>query len=263
MAFDSPLDLAQLAAALPVHGLGFPRRYEPRIPSTNSLAMELIAQGAASGTLILTDEQPAGRGRQGRAWVTLPNQQLLLSVILHPPFAPHWLVMAAAHAATEALIAADVPPERVGIKWPNDILVDGRKVAGILIETTTATPGRMAAVVGMGMNVNGSLAPWPELAERATTLRDALGHAFAREPLIIAFLRALGQWCAILATDPTATTDLRQQWRARLTTLGQPTTVHQGDHLIVGIAEDVAEDGTLMLRLPEGEQRLITWGDVL
>lgn len=259
---DLPLDLAQLAAALPVNGLGFPRRYAPSMPSTNTLAMELSGQGASAGTLILTDAQPAGRGRQGRAWVTLPQQQILLSVILFPTFAPHWLVMASALAATDALVEVGVPADRVGLKWPNDVLLDGRKVAGILIETTTATPGRLAAIVGMGMNVNGSLAPWPEVAARATTVAEAMGQPYAREPIIIAFLQSLGAWVQTLHQQPATSTDLRQQWRARLRMLGQPTTVHQGDQLVAGIAEDVGEDGALILRLPDGTHATITWGDV-
>jgi BirA family biotin operon repressor/biotin-[acetyl-CoA-carboxylase] ligase len=257
------LDLARLAAALPVHGLGFPRIYAPEIPSTNTRALELVAQGAAPGTIVLTDAQPAGRGRAGRAWVTLPGQQILLSVITYPAFAPHWLVLAAACAATDALAAVGVPAERTGIKWPNDILVDGRKVAGILIETTTAAPAHLAAVIGLGMNVNGSLAPWPAIAERATTLADALGHEFPREEIILAYLAALGATLTGLAADGGAALPaLFARWRARLATLGRPTTVHQGDHLVAGLAEDVADDGALILRLPDGTRTTITWGDV-
>lgn len=256
------LDLARLAATLPVHGLGFPRVYAPAIPSTNTRALELVAQGATPGTIVLTDAQPAGRGRQGRAWVTLPGQQILLSVITYPTCAPHWLVLAAACAATDALVASGVPAPRTGIKWPNDILVDGRKVAGILIETTTAAPGRLAAVIGLGMNVNGSLTPWPAIAARATTLADALGREFSREALILAYLAALGATLADLATDAAAQPALFARWRARLTTLGRPTTVHQGDQLVAGIAEDVAADGALILRRPDGTRTTITWGDV-
>ncbi len=256
------LDLALLAQALPVNGLGFPRIYAPEIPSTNTLALQKVDEGAAPGTIVLTDAQPAGRGRQGRAWVTLPGQQILLSVIAYPSFAPHWLVMGAALAAVTALESVGVPAECVGLKWPNDVLVDGRKVAGILIETTTTAAGRLAAVIGMGMNVNGSLAPWPEIAQRATTLADALGRDFAREPIIIAYLRDLGATMMDLAARPAAARELRDRWRARLATLGHPTSVHQGANRIAGIAEDVTADGALVLRLADGTQRVITWGDV-
>jgi BirA family biotin operon repressor/biotin-[acetyl-CoA-carboxylase] ligase len=257
------LDLAELAAGLPVAGLGFPRVYAPEIASTNTRALDLVAQGAAAGTLVLTDAQPAGRGRQGRAWVTLPGQQILLSLITYPTFAPHWLVLAAACAAVAALESVGVPAARLGIKWPNDILLDGRKIAGILIETTAPEPGKLAAVIGMGMNVNGSLEAWPEIASRATTVAAALGHPLRREPIIIAFLRDVGATLATLGAEgEDATADLRQRWRARLVTLGQPTAVHQGATTLHGIAEDVADDGALILRLPDGAHATITWGDV-
>ncbi len=93
---DESLDLAWLGQQLPVAGLGFPRVYEAVIPSTNTVALERAVQGATAGTLVLTDAQPAGRGRQGRPWVTLPGQQILLSVLLHPTYTPHWLVLARA-----------------------------------------------------------------------------------------------------------------------------------------------------------------------
>ncbi len=142
------------------------------------------------------------------------------------------------------------------------MLVDGRKVAGILIETTTLPGNRLAAVVGIGMNVNGSLAPWPEIAAKATTLQDAIGQPFAREPIIVAFLRELGTWAQRLAADPTSAAALLATWRARLVTLGHPTTVHQGDALVAGVAVDVTENGALILDLPDGTRHTILWGDV-
>jgi BirA family transcriptional regulator, biotin operon repressor / biotin---[acetyl-CoA-carboxylase] ligase len=150
----------------------------------------------------------------------------------------------------------------VGLKWPNDVLVDGRKVAGILIETTTLPGNRLTAVVGMGMNVNGSLAPWPDIAARATTLAQACGQEFRREAIIVAFLHELGGWVQRLATDPAAAQALLAAWRARLVTLGHPTTVHQGQSLVTGIAEGVTEDGALILRRDDGTRAVILWGDV-
>ncbi len=262
---DPPsLDLARLAEGLPAHGLGFPRRYAPSIPSTNSLAMELIAAGQiAPGTIILTDTQPAGRGRHGRAWVTLPGMQILLSVVLDLPFAPHLLVMAAALAACRAVETSGILSAQAALKWPNDVQVQGKKVAGILIETTTATPAHLTGVVGLGMNVNGSLAPWPDLAERATTLESILGHPTPREPIILAFLDQFGELTADLAGNVHAQTALHAAWRARLGMLGQSVTVHQGEALLSGIAEDAGDDGALLLRRPDGTRQSITWGDVL
>lgn len=258
-----PLDLGRLRAALPVAGLGVPLIYEPAIPSTNTLALERLAQGTLPhGAVILTDAQPAGRGRQGRHWITLPEQQILLSVVLVPSFAPHWLVMATALAALAALAEAGAPPDRLALKWPNDLLADGRKIAGILIETTPLANGERAAVVGLGLNVNGTLAPWPEVAVRATTLAATFGREFDREAIILSFVRHLGEAAAELRRDPAAAPALRARWRDRLATLGHAATVRQGAATLTGLAEDVDADGALLLRLPDGERRAITWGDV-
>src|SRR5690242_21469608 len=146
----APLDHARLRTAISGLRLGHPLIYFPALDSTNSHAAELARAGAAEGTLVTTDDQTAGRGRIGRAWKSLPGQQLALSLVLRPAFPPHFLVMASALAVAAAIeTVAGLTP---AIKWPNDVLVDGRKVCGILIETS---PG--AAILGIGLNVNGSL----------------------------------------------------------------------------------------------------------
>lgn len=260
---DPTLDLPQLRASLPIAGLGQPLIYEAVIPSTNTLALQLIDQGMGHGTLILTDAQPEGRGRQGRRWVTLPGQQILMSLILQIPYDPHWLVMAASLALAQGLRALGVSSEHIGIKWPNDVEIDGRKIAGILIETTTAPDGERVAALGMGVNVQGSLAPWPEIAARSTTLAAATGTEYRREELLLAFLRAFGEHAtALTRRAPGAEQQLYQGWRAQLTTLGRLAHVHQGEQTITGWAEDVAADGALILRLNDGTRQLITWGDV-
>ncbi|HKD75629.1 MAG TPA: biotin--[acetyl-CoA-carboxylase] ligase, partial [Ktedonobacterales bacterium] len=200
---------------------------------------------------------------QGRGWITLPGQQILLSVVVDSPFAPHWLVMAASVSALDALASVGVTDDRMGIKWPNDILIEDRKVAGILIETT-GNSSKLTGVVGIGMNVNGSLALWPEIAARATTLEDAAHHPFEREAIIIAYMQSLGAIHTQLVADAggMAKEHLWARWRKRLVTLGRATTVHQGDHLLTGITEDVASDGALVLRSDDGSRTLITWGDV-
>ncbi|HEV2238035.1 MAG TPA: biotin--[acetyl-CoA-carboxylase] ligase, partial [Ktedonobacterales bacterium] len=143
-----------LRARLAGGPLGDPLIYLPTIGSTNSHAAELARDGAHDGTLVLTDAQPEGRGRVGRRWRSMPRQQLLFSLVLRPAFPAHFLVMAAALAVADAIDAvAGVP---VAIKWPNDVLFEGRKLCGILIETGTGAAGAYA-VLGIGLNINGSL----------------------------------------------------------------------------------------------------------
>ncbi len=251
-----PLDVAAVEAAVASLALGHPLIYHQAITSTNTEAMTLARAGAAEGTLVTTDDQTAGRGRMGRAWMALPNEQLALSLLLYPSFPPHYLVMASALAVAEAIEAAT--ELRPGIKWPNDVLVEGRKVCGILIETSAAI-----AVLGIGINVNGSLAGHPELAARAITLADALGHPVAREPLLIELLHRLdGLYATLQRGGEQARRQLREAWRARLVTLGQHVIVQQVGHALAGTATDVDESGALILRADDGTRQTINWGDV-
>lgn len=250
------LDVEMLRTALRGRRLGNPVVYFPTLGSTNSSAADLAREGAAEGTLVTTDDQTAGRGRIGRSWRSLPGQQLALSLVLRPTFPPHFLVMASALAVAETI--ERVAGLATGIKWPNDVQVDGRKVCGILIETSTDF-----AIVGIGLNVNGSLTGDAELAMRATTLAEALGHALSREVLAIELLQRLDDLYTLLLTHgEDGRHGLRDAWRQRLVTLGQRVTLLQGEQRVSGVAEDVDADGVLLLRRDDGVLQPVTWGDV-
>ncbi|HKV83049.1 MAG TPA: biotin--[acetyl-CoA-carboxylase] ligase, partial [Ktedonobacterales bacterium] len=122
----APLDIADLKTRLAPLRLGHPLLYFPAIGSTNSHAVELAREGAAEGTLVTTDDQTAGRGRIGRVWKSLPGQQLALSLVLRPTFPPQFLIMASALAVAETV--GDLVATEAAIKWPNDVLLAGRKV---------------------------------------------------------------------------------------------------------------------------------------
>jgi BirA family biotin operon repressor/biotin-[acetyl-CoA-carboxylase] ligase len=251
-----PLDVALLGEALRDSRLGMPLIYFPSLDSTNSHAFELAREGAAEGTLIMTDDQTAGRGRIGRTWKSLPGQQLAFSLVLRPTFPAHFLVMAAAVAVADAVSGVTGLP--ADIKWPNDVLVQGRKVCGILIETSEGF-----AVLGIGINANGSLADDPELGARATTLAQERGAVVSREALAAEVLRGLDRiYTALMSGGAAAQEDLRDIWRARLVTLGRPVTLRQGEATVAGVAEDVDADGALLLRLGSGTLKPVTWGDV-
>lgn len=251
-----PLDVAALQHALVGQRLGQPLIYLPEVDSTNTYANELARTGASEGTLVTTDHQTAGRGRVGRVWKAMPRQQLALSLILRPTFPPHFLVMASALAVAQAI--EQVTGARPDIKWPNDVLLDGRKLCGILIETTDGV-----ATLGMGVNVNGSLDDDPELAARATTLASATGHAVSREALAAEIIRRLdARYHDLLEGGAPARRTLRAEWRARLVTLGRRTTIHQRETTLIGLAEDVDDDGALLLRLDDGSLTTVFWGDV-
>jgi BirA family biotin operon repressor/biotin-[acetyl-CoA-carboxylase] ligase len=255
-ATDTSLDIEMIAAALDRSLFPFRLRYFPTLDSTNSYAMRLPADEAREGLVIITDHQTAGRGRVGRSWAGFARQQLTFSVVLTPSFAANWLMMASALAVHEAI--GDETGLSPAIKWPNDVLMGGKKVCGILIETS----GEIA-VIGVGLNVNGSLAGEPYLAARATTLQDVVGHPLSRERLAAAILLSLARRYDAMRAQGTAGREaVRAAWHDRLVTLGAEVHIDQGPARVIGLAEDVADDGALIVRREDGKRILVTWGDV-
>ena len=277
----SPLDIEALQCNLQTQyfGIGDRLLYFPTVESTNTLAMQLASEGPEEGLVVLTESQTAGKGRRGRRWVDVPGRNVLLSLLLRPLFPPHMLVMITSLAVVDSI--RDICHVEAAIKWPNDVLVGNRKVAGILIETSHDSSGLLIAVAGIGVNVNGGIEELAEhsvmqvpLAETATTLASACGHTVSRELFIARLLQyieksyfALQQEMTKLPAIGTATTEpfsrmIRERWRGQLATLGSTITVRQGNSVLSGIAEDVDESGELLLRSHAGELVSITWGDV-
>jgi len=277
----SPLDIETLQRNLQTQffGIGDHLLYFPTVASTNTLAMQMAEEGTEEGLVVLTESQTAGKGRRGRRWVDVPGCNVLMSILFRPLFPPHILVMITSLAVVDSI--ADSCQVAATIKWPNDVLIEDHKVAGILIETSHDSNGRMIAVAGIGVNVNGSI---KELAEHAsmqvpltaiaTTLESACGHVVSREVFIARLLQyieksyfALQQEIAELPVVETVTTEpfsrlIRERWRSQLATLGRTIVVQQGNSVISGIAEDVDESGELLLRCHSGELVRIAWGDV-
>jgi BirA family transcriptional regulator, biotin operon repressor / biotin---[acetyl-CoA-carboxylase] ligase len=277
----SPLDLEALQRNLQTQyfGVGDRLLYLLSVESTNTLAMQLAYEQPEEGLVILTESQTAGKGRRGRRWVDVPGCNVLMSILFRPLFPPHMLVMITSLAVVDAI--ADICQVVAAIKWPNDVLIEDRKVAGILIETSHDSSGRMVAVAGIGVNVNGSI---KELAKHssiqvpltviATTLESACGHRVSREIFIARLLQyieksyfALQQEIDELSIEGTDIKEpftrlIRERWRSQLATLGRTIVVQQGNSEISGIAEDVDESGELLLRRHSGELVRITWGDV-
>jgi BirA family transcriptional regulator, biotin operon repressor / biotin---[acetyl-CoA-carboxylase] ligase len=210
--------------------IGRPRVHHRLTDSTNERARFLAASGAPHGTLVTADEQTAGRGRQGREWTAAPHTSLLLSLILRSP--TDALPLAAAVAVCEAL------PVEAAIKWPNDIWIEGRKVAGILVE---ARPQEGWAVLGIGVNVRDA----PPL-EHVTSLGSAIGV----EELLQRLLLALDGWLS----RPLA--DVLAAWRSRDALLGEQVRWQDGSGMGVGIDESGAllvdtESGRVALQAGE------------
>lgn len=226
---------------------------------------------------MLTDNQTAGKGRRGHRWVDVPGRNVLSSILLRPLFPFHLLVMLASLAVVDSI--AETCHIHATIKWPNDVLIGERKVAGILIETSHDLVGRLVAVLGIGVNVNGRVEELSEyyLSDRqaslittATTLETVYGHEVSREVFIARMLLHVEKSYLALQQESTsgrvisepASRLIRERWRGQLSTLGRTISVQQGDSKISGVAEDVNDNGELLLRRHSGEVVTITWGNV-
>jgi BirA family transcriptional regulator, biotin operon repressor / biotin---[acetyl-CoA-carboxylase] ligase len=219
--------------------LGRPRLHLRATSSTNDRARALAAAGAPHGTLVTATEQTAGRGRQGRTWAAPPGRALLCSLLLrdYDPLLP----------LRAGLAVADLAGDAALVKWPNDVLLDGRKLAGILVE---ARPQDGWAVLGIGVNVAVDLADLPpEVRERAATLGRAPGEL---ERTLAELLRALE---ARLAEPPAATL---AALRARDALRGRPVRWADGE----GTGAGIDDAGALLVRLAGGELRTLDAGEV-
>jgi BirA family biotin operon repressor/biotin-[acetyl-CoA-carboxylase] ligase len=210
-----------------------------RVDSTQTVAFALAAGGAPAGTVVIADSQAAGRGRRGHVWLDEPGASLLASVVLRPRLSPArvpLLSLAVGVAVAEALQAVAGVAAR--LKWPNDVLVGGRKIAGILLESRLGPA--VLVVAGIGVNLAQRTFP-PPLDGSATSVALETGAPVDRDRLLAALLDALRPQCAALERG--AVDEVLGRWRARSATLGQPVVVDG----VRGVAVDVDEDGALLV----------------
>jgi BirA family biotin operon repressor/biotin-[acetyl-CoA-carboxylase] ligase len=209
--------------------IGSPRVHYRATDSTNERARGLASAGAPHGTLVTADEQSAGRGRQGRVWTAPPRSAVLMSVLLRE--LNETLPLAAAVAVCEAL------PVEARIKWPNDVWIDGRKVAGILVE---ARPQEGWAVLGIGLNVTTRDFP----SDLAATSLALAGADITPEAALAALVSALDAWL------PRPRTEVLAAWRSRDALLGRPVRWSNGAN--EGVAAGVDDSGALIVETDDG-----------
>jgi len=254
---DVWLNLALVEERLATHYVGRNLLYLTQTASTQNVARAEAQRDAPEGTAVLAEEQTGGRGRLGRPWISPAGKNLYLTLVMRPP-ARHLRVLSivAPLAMAEALEGAAGLTCR--IKWPNDVLVGGRKIAGVLIETDLAGAAVKYALVGMGVNVNFDAAAVSEIADIATSVRRELGRDGSREEVLAALLNAF----EARYTDAQEGDAAFRAWRSRLETLGRRVRATLGERVEEGVAEDVDAQGSLLIRREDGSLVTVEAGDV-
>jgi len=219
--------------------------YYPSVDSTMEVARQEARRGAAEGTVIATDEQTGGRGRLKRTWLT-PVGNIALSVVLYPKlsYLPSLIMLASLAVVHSIESATGLRPQ---IKWPNDVLINGKKVCGILIENDV-----------QGNNANLRLADFPEIQTTATSLSDELGREISRLNVILHLLGEIERYYLAISAGES----IYEEWRDKLVTPGKKVRVTAGETTYEGIAESVTRDGSLLLRGTDGSLTRIVAGDV-
>ena len=241
--------------------IGSPLYYFETVDSTNAVGIRLAQEEAAEGTLIVAESQTAGRGRFQRVWQSPSGSNLYFSVVVRPDIAP---AEAASLTFLSGLAAFDAlfyycPTGGVEIKWPNDVLINERKVCGILTEMKTDGK-RVEAVIGVGINVNIKKDDFaPEHRERATSLAEETGGELSREDVLVEFCTQFQRWYGIFLTD--GFEPIRKAWLARTAMVGRQVSVKFRDDITEGLVAGIDDDGALLLVDSGKAVRRITAGD--
>jgi BirA family biotin operon repressor/biotin-[acetyl-CoA-carboxylase] ligase len=245
-----PLDIQSVRSHFPGREL----HYFDTTDTTMREAAALSAAGAASGTTVIADEQTAGQGRQGHTWHSEKSSGLYLSILLRPQQgAAPTLTMALGLATAEAIttstgLACD-------LRWPNDVMINNKKAAGILAQLTES-----AAIAGIGININHERFP-AELAQEATSLRLESGHSHSRERILIELLPAVDRYAALLAErGPDPIVELFSSRSSYAT--GKRVVVRQGESVLQGTTAGLNAAGFLVVRKDDGSDEIILAGGV-
>jgi BirA family transcriptional regulator, biotin operon repressor / biotin---[acetyl-CoA-carboxylase] ligase len=252
-------DPGELRRALDARGVTWPAQLEwqRELVSTNDRLKGLARAGAPEWTAVLADVQTGGRGREGRSWVSPPGG-LYLSVLLRPRFAAvSVLPLAAGVAVAEAAAELGVHAE---LKWPNDVQVSGRKLAGILSEAASGAGGVEWVVLGIGVNVGFAVAVLPEPLRGTTASLAEAGSPPAVAAVAAAVLAGVRVWYDALASSPAAVVSA---WRRRsVAWWGESVEIRTGTETLRGRFLDVDDEGALLLALPDGRTRRVLCGEV-
>ncbi len=252
------LDVERLQSLLTTRFVGRSISYHESAGSTMDVARGDAEAGAPEGALVVAEEQTAGRGRMGRSWLSPPGMGLYFTVILRPAFDQlRYLAVIAPLAVCRAVEQTTGLFTR--IKWPNDVLVEGKKVCGVLAQSELADEEVRYLLLGVGVNVNLDVAAHPEIRDIATSLRAELGREVPREEVLAVTLNHLETLYEALRRGEVVSVG----WKKRLDTLGKPVRVQTAGGTEEGVAVDADSDGALILRRDDGSHVRLDAGEVL
>jgi len=230
--------------------------------STNDIIEKLARDGVPEGAVVFAEAQTHGRGRLGRPWTSPAKKGLWFSILLRPDLRPQAATQLTVASATALRNAIEQHTGiKAEIKWPNDILISGKKVAGILTELSAELDRIKYVLVGIGVDVNLDLVDFPsQIRAQATSLKLELGKPVARAELAAAILQEMDrQYGRVLDGEFSA---VASEWEQHCTTLGQRVAIRLGERRVCGCAESLGEDGALLLRTDHGHLERIVGGDV-
>lgn len=238
--------------------------YRPETESTMDDAHRMLERfRLTNGALLLAETQTAGRGRAGRAWVSPPDVNLYCTIVVTPSAEgvrclPYVTPLAVAQAVEE-IASAEGVSLHAALKWPNDVQIDGRKIAGVLVESTSAADETLVAFVGAGINVNLDVEAHREISSIATSIKREVGVEVYREEVLASFCN---HFEALYEAASSGDRAPFESWRSRLINLGREVTAHGPREDVQGIAVDVTEDGALVIERADGRRVTVEAGDV-
>jgi BirA family biotin operon repressor/biotin-[acetyl-CoA-carboxylase] ligase len=257
------LDIPQIQEGLVTKRLGRKIHYFAQLDSTNSHARHLAERGSPEGEMVIAESQSQGRGRLGRVWISPPHINLYLSLILRPrlpPVCAPQITLMAAVALADTI--ASFTPITPAIKWPNDILLEGKKVAGILSESSCISERIEFVILGIGVNLNYSIELMPEaIRNGATSLFIVNGQVIQRETFAKRLIQDLDRCYGEL--EESGFSAIAPRWEARFSLRGQKIKVEGSNQVLVGTAAGIDRDGALIVVDEQGMPQRVVAGDVI
>ncbi len=232
------------------------------VSSTNTIAAD-IAGEAEDGTVIIADSQTKGRGRLGRQWLSPPGSNIYMSIIVKPKLDTQEATLLTIMSAVSCAIALrNLTGLLVEIKWPNDLMVSGKKFGGILTEMKIENSKILHAIIGIGININVDMNVFPmDLRKIATSLKHETGRLFSRTVIITGILNEIDKWYQVLQKSDSV--PIISEWKRLNCVLGKKVIIMDGKNTLKGIAEDIDEKGLLILKLKSGEIISVSSGDLI